>query len=144
MCYSVTALYRRYRAVTDLKTRVTISIKSVCCTGQSAGGRIAQLKFTCGSGHLARAMDATEYSDDRAEPATTTGMMTLLRFPSGSQQQTQHRVEWIPSSDSEQQTQHRVEWIPSADRALAAKGPLATAKLGTRHDARGSRDAHRR
>ena len=42
-------------------------------------------------------------------------MMTLPRFPLGSQQQTQHRVEWIPSADS----------------ALAAKGPLATAKKGT-------------
>ena len=41
MCYSVTALYRRYRAVTDFETRVTISKKSVCRTGQSAGGRIA-------------------------------------------------------------------------------------------------------
>jgi len=30
-------------------------------------------------------MDATEYSDNRTEPAATTGMMTLLRFPSGSQ-----------------------------------------------------------
>jgi len=58
-------------------------------------------------------MDATEYSDDRAEPATTTGMMTLLRCPSGSQQQTQHRA----------------EWIPSADRPLAGR-PLATAKTG--------------
>ena len=47
MCYSVTALYRRYRAVTDFETRVTISKKSVCHTGQSAGGRIAQLKFIC-------------------------------------------------------------------------------------------------
>ena len=27
-------------------------------------------------------MDATEYSDDRAGPTATTGMMTLLRFPS--------------------------------------------------------------
>ena len=41
MCYSVTALYRRYRAVTDFETRVTISIESVCCPGQSAGSRIA-------------------------------------------------------------------------------------------------------
>jgi len=49
VCYSVTALYRRYRAVTDFETRVTISIKSVCRTGQSAGGRIAQLKFICSS-----------------------------------------------------------------------------------------------
>jgi len=88
VCYSVPALYRRYRAVTDFETRVTISKKSVCRTGQSAGGRIEQLKFICGSGHLARAtyaMDATEYSDNRTEPAATTGMMTLLRFPSGSQ-----------------------------------------------------------
>ena len=32
MCYSVTAPYRRYRAVTDFKTRVTFSKESVCCT----------------------------------------------------------------------------------------------------------------
>ena len=76
-----------------------------------------QLKFICGSGHLARAtyaMITTEYSDDRAGPAAT-GMMTLPRFPSGSRQQTHHRV----------------EWIRLVDNALAAKGLLATAKTGT-------------
>jgi len=56
VCYSVTALYRRYRAVTDFETRVTISKESVCCTGQSAGSRIAAARV-----HLQRDRDGDKY-----------------------------------------------------------------------------------
>jgi len=60
------------------------------------------------------AMNATNDFDDRAGPAATNGTTTLPAYPSGSQQQTQHRA----------------EWIPSADRPLAGR-LLATAKTGT-------------
>jgi len=59
-------------------------------------------------------MNATNDFDNLAGPAATTGTTTLPAYPSGSQQQTQHRA----------------EWIPSADRPLAGR-LLATAKTGT-------------
>jgi len=61
VCYSVTALYRRYRAVTDFETRVTISIESVCCPGQSAGSRIASAQV-----HLYYAGEPDAYAYDES------------------------------------------------------------------------------
>jgi len=60
-------------------------------------------------------MIATDYFDDRAGPAATTGMMTLPHYPLGSRQHAHHHV----------------EWIRLVDNALAAKRLLATAKKGS-------------
>ena len=63
MCYSVTAPYRRYRAVTDFKTRVTFSKESVCCT--DAERRQSHSVSSSSSGELARVVAVPDVDDTR-------------------------------------------------------------------------------